>query len=176
MFVYACAWTVTRHDVGRTCQWTCIVPYRHWIGRIFVNFTFNFYLHDFYIFKMSFPHYILFFQNNGTYNDAWSWSFHFFDHKSVASRHWQSKQNKRGPKTKLARPEKLTENISNHVTSWTTGLKRSFFKNARLSFVRQDTEIKTLFSTRRTDCDMWHTVSVFPSKFWMKHGNDLRCS
>ena len=58
MFVYACAWSVTRHDVGRTCQWTCFVPYRHWIGRIFVNFTFNFYLHDFYIFKMPFPHYL----------------------------------------------------------------------------------------------------------------------
>ena len=104
--------------------------------------------------------YILFFQNNGTYNDAPSRSFHFFDHKSVASRHRQSKQNKSGPKTKLARPEKLTENISNHVTSWTTGLKRSFFKNARLSFVRQDSEITTLFSTRRTDCEMWHCIRV----------------
>ena len=61
---------------------------------------------------MSFPHYLhTFFQNNGTYNDARSRSFHFFDHKSVASRHRHSKQNKSGPKTKLARPEKLTEKI-----------------------------------------------------------------
>ena len=92
--------------------------------------------------------------NNGTYNDARSRSFHFLDHKSVASRHRQSKQNKSGPKTKLARPEKLTENISNHVTSWTTGLKRSFFKNARLSFVRKK---------------QWNYDTLLNTTYWLWH-------